>query len=228
MGFLSKIFKPVKKVFKAVGGVFKKVFKAVKKFAKSKLGKVLLTIAAVYFGGAALGFWGPGAAAGGAAASTVPIVQATPAFVAETAVGAGAAGGAATGAAAGAAGTFGELVTAASLQGATTPTATAALGGAVSAAETTSLFSKAVNAAKTTGTYLTKHPTAAIAGGKFIQSLTSEDQIDAQLRLERARQRRSNIGGLDYRDPYGTNPLRTAIVRQKQSQDLTSRTYGNG
>lgn len=46
--------KVVKKVGRAIGKVVKGVVNGVKKFAKSKLGKIIIMAAAVYFGGAAL------------------------------------------------------------------------------------------------------------------------------------------------------------------------------
>jgi hypothetical protein len=54
----------VKSVGRAIGKVVKGVGNAVKKVAKSKLGKVILTAAAIYFGGAALMGGMQGAAAG--------------------------------------------------------------------------------------------------------------------------------------------------------------------
>lgn len=57
--------KVVKGIGRAIGSVVKGVVKAVKKVASSKLGKILLTAAAIYFGGAALaGGFGSSAAGG--------------------------------------------------------------------------------------------------------------------------------------------------------------------
>lgn len=69
-GALKKIVKKVKKVFK-------KIVKVVKKVMSSKLFKVALVAASIYFGGVALGAWGGiGGAAGTAAAGAAPIVEA--------------------------------------------------------------------------------------------------------------------------------------------------------
>lgn len=76
MGFSLNPFKLVKKVFKGIKKVFKKVIKGVKKFLNSKLGRILLIAAAVYFGGAALGYWNNAFAASSAGAgSTVASAQ---------------------------------------------------------------------------------------------------------------------------------------------------------
>jgi hypothetical protein len=57
--------KVVKSVGRAVSKVVKGTVKAVKKFAKSKIGRVIITAAAIYFGGAALaGGFGSSAAGG--------------------------------------------------------------------------------------------------------------------------------------------------------------------
>ncbi len=212
MGFLSKIFKPVKKLFKSVGKVIKKAFKEVRRFAKSTAGRTLLTMAAVYFGGQALGMWG----AESAAAATVPVVEVE--FLGQVAPAV-----TEVGAAAGVSG-----VTPAVVGGAGAETVAALAGGApVSADATRSFMQKAVDAAKATGAYAKKHPYAAVAGGKFLQSIAGEDPVEAQLRLERGRQRRTNVGGVQYGDPYSgaTPPLRTSIQRQQQQQELNTRTY---
>lgn len=65
MGLFSSIKKAVKGVFKGIKKAFKSVFKAVSKLASSKLGKLIMTVAAIYTGGLAIagGIQGWGAAA---------------------------------------------------------------------------------------------------------------------------------------------------------------------
>lgn len=57
MGFFSGFKKFVKSVFKGAKKVFKKVTKVIKKVTSSKIFKVVAIGAALYFGGAALGYW---------------------------------------------------------------------------------------------------------------------------------------------------------------------------
>lgn len=58
--FFKKITGGIKSIFKGVGKVFKKVFAEVKRFVKSDLFKVIVIAAAIWFGGAALGYWNTG------------------------------------------------------------------------------------------------------------------------------------------------------------------------
>jgi len=50
MGFFSGLKKAIKGIFKGIKKIFKKI-------VSSKIGKILLVAATVYFGGAALGYW---------------------------------------------------------------------------------------------------------------------------------------------------------------------------
>lgn len=131
--------KVVKKVGRAISRVVKGVVKAVKTFAKSKLGKVIVAAAAVYFGGAALlGATGigsgaaaaAGTAAGGGLAGASAGIQAawsglTGAFTGgglSSATGVFSGGSAAAGAGAGAGGLTGAAGTVTGgITGATTP-----------------------------------------------------------------------------------------------------------
>ncbi|MCP4089911.1 MAG: hypothetical protein GY746_08965 [Gammaproteobacteria bacterium] len=71
MGFLSKLWKGIKKgakkIWKGVKKIGKKIVSGVKKvwdkFRKSGIGKAIMVAAAVYFGGVALGAWGGAAPA---------------------------------------------------------------------------------------------------------------------------------------------------------------------
>jgi hypothetical protein len=56
-GVVKAIGKAIKGIVKGVAKVFKAVVSGVKKLFSSTFGKVLLVAAAVFFGGAALGFW---------------------------------------------------------------------------------------------------------------------------------------------------------------------------
>jgi hypothetical protein len=93
--------KVAKGIGKAVSGVARGVKKVFNKVVGSKLGKIVLIAAAIYFGGVALGAWGGPVAGAGA-----PVVTATPAWTAAGAelTAAETAAIAAEGAAAGAAG----------------------------------------------------------------------------------------------------------------------------
>lgn len=229
MGFLSKIVKSFKKLFKAVTTLPRKLFKEVKRFSKTKLGKFLITAAAIYFGGQALGVFGKASSV----ASTVPVTESaisslgagataadTAAFAAQT----GAAS--ATGTAAG----IGEGVGAA-LSGSAELESIAALNYAsmTKAAEsqvTKRLFARALDAAKATGEWMQENPIPTMAGGKFISSVFTPDPAEQQYELEQRRIRGSNIGGVDYGDTYGgASPLRASITADLQKSELQTRTY---
>lgn len=51
---MSKVVKGIGSVFRSVGKIFSGAVKAVKKFANSKIGKMIVTAALIYFGGAAI------------------------------------------------------------------------------------------------------------------------------------------------------------------------------
>lgn len=198
MGWLSKIVKGVKNVFKGIGKVVGKVWKGVKKFAKSKLGKLLITAALIYAGGAAIGAWG-GGGAGSAAATTATELAAT--TIPEAAVaGATTAGGTA-------AGLSTAAETAAVLEGA---------GAAATQAAAPGLISQA-------GTLMAANPMATMVGGQMLSSAFTPSAAEEQEEIDRKRREQSNIAGV-----YGTgegDPISLGLVQQAQQQDLRTPTY---
>lgn len=197
MGFLSKIIKGVKNIFKGVKKVVSKVWKGVKKFAKSKVGKIVLAGAAIYFGGAALGAWGGGGTAATSAASTASQLAASTVPTAASGVGVGA------GAAA----------------------STAAASTAAGAASTGGLISQVAAAGKGALSWMSANPALTIAGGQLAQSVFAPSAAQEYGEMEDERRKRSNIAGVNY-DGTGT-PIDLGLVRQAQRQDLHDPTYSS-
>jgi hypothetical protein len=112
MGFLSKIFKGVKKVFKSVGKAIKSAFKSVGKFMNKLgvVGQIGLLLAMPYIGPALGSLWSgvAGTTAAGTASAASAAVAAGTATAAQTAIMAGTQAATATGLMAG--GSFAQAV----------------------------------------------------------------------------------------------------------------------
>ncbi len=206
MGFLSKIVKGVKNIFKGVGKVVKKVWKGVKKFAKSKIGKVVIAAALIYAGGAAIGAWGGSAGTTAAttatelASSTIPAAATTATETAAALEGAGSiAGGMSTAA-----------ETAAALEGAT-------------AAATPGLVSQVGSAVTGAGKWMAANPMATMVGGQMLSAATTPSEAETYAEMEAERRKNSNIAGVS-----GTgegSPISLGLIQQAQQQDLSAPTY---
>ena len=66
MGWLSKIVKPFKKIWKGIKKHTKKSWKSTVKFAKSKIGKLIIAAVIIYFTAGAGSAWMSGGAGAGA------------------------------------------------------------------------------------------------------------------------------------------------------------------
>jgi hypothetical protein len=222
MGFLSSIVKGVKNIFKGVAKVVKKVVKGVKKFASSKLGKVLIASAAIYFGGVGLELWGAGAGSTTTAAATQLASSTIPT------------------AAAGSAATAAELGTLASsgLTGASAGTLATGMGnlavtgagagvgvGAGTAAGSTGLMSQIAKGASSAAKYAAANPAVTLAGGQIASSLFAPSQAQTAEEMERVRQQNSNVAGVNY-DGSG-NPINLSLSQRAQQGDLQAPTYNN-
>lgn len=199
MGFLKKIVKGVKNIFKGVGKVVKKAWKGVKKFASSKIGKLALVGATIYFGGAALGAWGggSGAAAGTAgqlASSTIPATT----------------------------GTVGGATVSTTLPQAAIAGSGAGVGAGAGAASSGGLLSAVGGAAKSALTYAQNNPALTIAGGQLVSALSTPSAAEEYEEMEKARRRGSNIAGVGYGGEGQRIDL--GLVRRTQRDDLQKST----
>ena len=235
MGLFSSIVKGIKNIFKGVKKVVKKVFKGIKKFAKSKLGKVLLTAAAIYVGGGMLGAWNTPTWLGGAGTATSTLGMPAGGI---TATGAGTGGltvGAEGGSLLGAAGAMPEIATAA-LPAATAPTVAAATAPAVAAAPSAfsdaALFgaeglggSQVVAPPESTGilNWMQENPALTIAGAQGLSAAVAPDPYDEWRKRQEYLRDRSNIAGVSG-DGSG-KPIGMGLIRQGQQQDLYTPTY---
>lgn len=151
-------------VLKSVGKVFKKVAKVVKPFIKPAM-----IGAAIYFGGSALGMWGPGAVAPSAAGppgvgGAVPIIDKS--FPASSLPGA--------------ATVIDKSLPAAS--GGTTYTATSGLG--------------LKDAAKSMLEFINKNPAAAIIGGQMLSSAFTPTEAEEAIKLDKYKRNASSFYGV--------------------------------
>lgn len=206
MGFLSKITKPFKKIWKGIKKVAKKAWTATKKFVKSKVGKLIIAAAIIYFtmgaGTAALG----GASTGASAAAGTTVA------------------GGATGAAgvATAAETAAALTTVAPAAGLATAAETAA-ALTTAAAPAAAASTGVMGAIEGAGAWMAANPMATMVGGQMMSSAFAPNQTDEQLRLEEERRKGSNIAGIS-----GTgegSPISLGLIQQAQQQDLKAPTY---
>jgi hypothetical protein len=207
-GVVKAIGKAIKGVFNGIKKVFKAVVSGVKKLFSSTFGKVLLVAAAVFFGGAALGFWASPfsatAATAGAgvgsqtAAGMVAGAEATGGALAGGEIASGMAAGAAD--AAGVVGTVagnvagvnaGSAVTSAMANSAgLAPVVTAGIdsGGTIIAGmnQGASLLTTGLaSGIDAVGSFLSPvtswmeaHPTLTKIGGNILQSMFSESEAD--------------------------------------------------
>lgn len=195
--------KVVRAVGRAIGGVVKGVFKAFKKVAQSKLGKVILTAAAVYFGGAALAGGISSSAAGGSflsgmgtgvANAASGLSSAWSSVMSGNISGAGSAlssgfQGQAAGAAANAAG---GALTGATSTGLPTVAAGGAAGGAAGAAGQMSLGQGMVSAAKiSAGTQLVG---GLIQGVGQQKAMEDQREYEAQMAQQQRDRYNANVG----------------------------------
>jgi hypothetical protein len=218
MGFLSSITKGIKNIFKGVAKVVKKVFKGVKEFASSKLGKVLIGAAAIYFGGAALGAWGGGSAAATSTAAT----QLASTTIPTAAAGTAAAGTAATAAELGTLASSG--LTGASAGSLATGMGNLAVTGAGTAANT-GLMSQIASGASAAAKYAAANPAVTLAGGQVASSLFAPSQAQTAEEMEELRRKNSNIAGVGY-DGSGS-PINLSLSQRAQQGDLRAPTYNN-
>lgn len=193
---MSKVFRGVKKAVKKVFRGVKKVFK---KVIKSRFFKVALAAVAIYFGGAALGVWGAGAAQGTATAA---------AYNWGTGVGLNAGTGAVTGGGFAAGGGFGIPATPGVTTAATTATTTAA--PTVASQIATQTMGGGVKR-------LLTNPYFASTMLKGVQAGFTQDPAEQQrewTEKDREEARRNwNVGGLDV-----TRPLPPGILNRKFGQ----------
>lgn len=177
---MSKIVKGVRR---AVGKVFKTVKKTFKAITKSTIGKVALAAAAIYFGGVALGQWGgagstaAGAGSGVAGATEAATLAGTTGTTAATTT-------AATTAGAGAAG--------AGAAGASAASAGAGLGGAAGGVAT-EVAKKGIISS------FLGNPVVQMAAAGGISSAFSPDAMDIEREREKAENRRRQMayGGIE-------------------------------
>jgi hypothetical protein len=191
MGLFSNPLKAVKNVFKGVTKVFKRAFSAVKQFVKSDLGKMLITAAVIYFGGAALGAWGAGTTAGVAApiaeAATVA-GAAAPATATPTVFGAGLLDAAPAAA---------EGIASASATAIPAEFGAGLLDAAPAAAESTGLISQLKGGAKAYEAWAKANPlTSKLVGGALVAIAASPDPNQA-LDVEKWRRGNMNVAGVD-------------------------------
>jgi len=195
MGWLSKINKARKKIFKGVTKIASKVWKETKRFAKSDLGKAVIAAAAIYAGGAALGAWGSGAGTSAAvtelAASTIPEAAAATASTAAE--------------------------TAAALE------AGASVGATASTAATPGLVSQVGSAVTGAGEWMAANPTATMLGGQMLSSALTPSQAETEEEIAKGRRDRSNIAGVS--GTGEGSPISLGLVQQAQQQDLRAPTY---
>ena len=221
MGFFSSIVKGIKNIFKGVKKVVKKVFKAVKKFAKSGLGKVLLTAAAIYVGGGMLGAWQTPTWLGGTATSTLGAVPAAAATGTEIATGstaltadAGLAAAEAASVGMAAPGTVAEAASA-------IPTTMAATAPA--ATESAGLLSTLGEYGGKTVDWMAANPALTIAGAKGVTAALAPDPYEEWRKKQEFLRNRSNIAGIS-----GTGegaPIGMGLISQAENSDLYTPTY---
>ena len=223
MSKLAKGFtKGVKKIFSGIKKFFKKVW-------DSKVGRVILIVAAVYFGGVALGAWN-GFGAGGGAASAGETVLAG-GDVAGTAVGGDVVGAsfAGSGAEAGTSALLGQ--TASSATGGAVPQAVSqgvatggseavksgivetitSTGGAEKLTGAASVVQRIRDMAGTAMDVVEKHPLptmyAAQGLGAALQPSEFEQQEKYLERLRRRRERNLSVGNIDIGAPAPLRPF---------------------
>ena len=236
MGFLSKITKPFKKIWKGIKKITKKSWKATKKFVKSKIGKLIIAAVVIYFTAGAGAAWlagsGAAAGAGAAAGTTVAGGAAGTAAAGTAAAGTAAAGTAAAGTAAAgtaaagtaAAGTAAAGTAAAGTAAAGTAAAgTAAAGTAAAGTAAAGTAGGIGGALSTAGSWMAANPMATMIGGQMLSSAMAPSEADQYEEMMKARRRGSNIAGVS-----GTgegSPISLGLVQQAQQQDLQSPTY---
>jgi len=207
MGFLSKITKPFKKIWKGVKKVAKKAWKGVKKFAKSKIGKLIIAAVVIYFtAGAGMAMLGGAAPAAGAAGTTV----------------AGGMTGAASTALTGSAVTAGSAAIPAAMAVPSTLAATGAGAGAA-AAGGGGLISSIGSGLSSAGTWMAANPMPTMMAGQMLSSAFTPSAAEEQAEIDAERRKRSNIAGV-YGDATGS-PISLGLVQQAQQQDLRAPTY---
>ncbi len=213
MGFLSKIVKGVKNIFKGIKKVVKKVWKGVKTFAKSKIGKIVIAAAAIYFGGLAIEAWGSGASTAATtatelAASTIPTVAETAAATSLGSVAAPSALGLAP-----------TLATPALEVAALAPSTIAAATAVPAAAP--GLLSQIGSAAAGAGEWMTANPIPTMMAGQLATAAFTPSAAENQAEMDEQRRRNSNIAGVGY---YGEGDA-IGLAQRAQQQDLQSPTY---
>lgn len=209
---LKKIGKGIKKVFKAVG-------KVVKKVVKSKIFKIALIAAAVYFGGTALmaAYGSTAAAAGGTAAATAGSTAASTAGT--TALSTGTMGSAATTVGAGsispmaaAGGTIGSGAAATTAASAISPMAAMGTTTAASAGGSGILGSLTAGA-KAVGSFAAKHPmiTSQVinTGGQMLQGYAQGKIAEDERKYQEKLRGQQTIAGVRYDGKGNTAPIDT-------------------
>jgi hypothetical protein len=205
----KKITKGVTKVFKKVGGVVKKVATAVKKFSKSKLGKVLIAAAAIYFGGAALGQWSaPGVPQGGFMGS-VKTAQGAGVDLASSTI---------------APGTTGSTIPDSGVNGGDTSESGGMLGMIGSGIDKMGQWAEANPTLANMGGKLIGNVGSALAAGDPAEQFQQRDYIK-EMREQAALQEQArknvqadtNIAGVSYAG--GGTPLNMSLLRQAQAAD---------
>jgi hypothetical protein len=227
-GVVKAIGKAIKGIVKGVAKVFKAVVSGVKKLFSSSFGKVLLIAAAVFFGGAALGFWASPfsatAATAGAgvgaetAAGMVTGAEATGGALAGGEIASGMAAGAAE--ASGAVGSVvgnvagvnaGSAITSAMANSAgLAPVVTAGIdsGGTILAGMNTAgslLTTPLATGINAVESWMTAHPVLTKIGGNLLTSMFSGDEnpydqaADAKIKYEKWLRNNSTVAGVGYK-----------------------------
>ena len=224
MGFLSKIAKPFKKIWKGVKKVAKKAWKGVKKFASSTIGKIIIAAVIIYFtAGAGAGLLAGGGSAGaGVAGTTVAggAMSTVPASIAATfpaATGTGIAT-AATPALAG-----GVATTAATVAPAVAPAVVPAVVPPVAGE---GLISTIGSGIKTAGSWMAANPLPTMVGGQMLSAAFTPSAAEEQAELEEQRRLNSNIAGVSGSGEGA--PISLGLIQQAQQQDLAAPTYTPG
>lgn len=219
--FVSGIGNSVKNVFSGIGKTFQSVVDEGKRFMKSDLGKVVMIAAAIWLGGAALGYWSSGfSTIDGALVATQAASAATPAAAAAGEAGAGTV--AADSAAASATGGLSGGSAASGGAGAAVPAgATAGIGAGAPAAAAPVNY-EAAHAALTQGPaaggfmssagtaisgaakWMAANPIPTLVGGQMLSNALSPNQLDVnqqqnQFRIDEENRRLAQVDAANKR-----------------------------
>lgn len=232
---VKSAFRAGKKLVKGVGKKFVSAFKEVKRFVQSDLGKMVIAVALVYFGGAAIAAQSAGGAAGAAGAAGGATTVGTATAVAPITTGAAGAGAGAAGAGAAA-----SPLAAPAAAGGVSAAPAAAGGQSLAAVGGSNLVAPqlltpaqiaAADAAAAApgllsrvGAGVVENPgLSLIGGGQVLSALTAPDPGADAIALAEWRRKNSNIAGVGYNDT--SRPRAPSRRTSKAELESSTRRY---